>query len=397
MIKNLIYFSLLILLFSCKKNDFFDWNKIGAPEVGHIQANSNNLLKFVLSANFISNGYDKDAKIGFIISKNNSNPNFILNDSIIYLNENKIGYRQIELFWTNTSGLYCKAFSINKIDTAYSQSLLISWPGNSSNLPKVETIIPTEIEFYHATCGSLVINDGGIPLKRFGVLISTNNQPNITNSTYILESTSSNQVLEIINNLNDNTLYFARGFAENLAGLTYADSIYSFHTKRFYEIGEQGPAGGIIFYNKLDNIGGWNFMECHFSEINIMLPWSINSNLQTNLQTQIGTGLSNTQNIVNVFGQSGSNYAANYCYSFNYNGYSNWFLPSRDELTLIYKNLMLVGLGGFQNGQKYWSSSNDEYFGQNAWCQQMQNNSVLVNPNSENKTTVHKFRPVRCF
>ncbi|GHV10498.1 hypothetical protein FACS189491_00040 [Spirochaetia bacterium] len=44
------------------------------------------------------------------------------------------------------------------------------------------------------------------------------------------------------------------------------------------------------------------------------------------------------------------------CASFNYDGYTDWFLPSLDELDLMYKNLAMKGLGGF-TGDWYWSSS----------------------------------------
>ena len=61
-------------------------------------------------------------------------------------------------------------------------------------------------------------------------------------------------------------------------------------------------------------------------------------------------------------GQSGR--AAQLCTELNFNGFSDWFLPSRDELNLIYENLFKVGLGDFNKeelnseyGSVYWSSS----------------------------------------
>jgi hypothetical protein len=50
----------------------------------------------------------------------------------------------------------------------------------------------------------------------------------------------------------------------------------------------------------------------------------------------------------------------------NFGGFNDWFLPSKDELDLMYKNLKVKGLGDFASSF-YWSSSegsNDE-----AWQQ----------------------------
>ena len=46
------------------------------------------------------------------------------------------------------------------------------------------------------------------------------------------------------------------------------------------------------------------------------------------------------------------------------NGYSDWRLPSKEELGFIYKNLHKAGLGGFQAAY-YWSSTENSAYG--AW------------------------------
>jgi hypothetical protein len=71
----------------------------------------------------------------------------------------------------------------------------------------------------------------------------------------------------------------------------------------------------------------------------------------------VGSGKRNTELIVERLTQWGeSGRAAQLCASLNFNGYKDWFIPSKDELDLMYKNLKRKGLGSL-NGSYYWSSS----------------------------------------
>ena len=68
--------------------------------------------------------------------------------------------------------------------------------------------------------------------------------------------------------------------------------------------------------------------------------------------TALGTGNANTNGIVKIQGTASC--AARLCADLEINGYSDWFLPSRDELTMLYLNR--VAISGFASGI-YWSSS----------------------------------------
>jgi hypothetical protein len=48
--------------------------------------------------------------------------------------------------------------------------------------------------------------------------------------------------------------------------------------------------------------------------------------------------------------------AAKICYDLVLNDYSDWFLPSKDELNLMYQNLKVNGICDF-SASLYWSSS----------------------------------------
>ena len=78
--------------------------------------------------------------------------------------------------------------------------------------------------------------------------------------------------------------------------------------------------------------------------------------------TAIGTGNQNTIDI--VAGCSDFNFAAKYCADLTEGGYSDWYLPSKDELNKLYLNR--TAIGGFSGGV-YWSSS--EVSRTNAWYQ----------------------------
>ncbi|TLU82499.1 MAG: DUF1566 domain-containing protein [Chlorobium sp.] len=79
----------------------------------------------------------------------------------------------------------------------------------------------------------------------------------------------------------------------------------------------------------------------------------------------LGAGFENTSIIILHHG--GGSYAAKLCQDLVLNGYSDWYLPSKDELNILYLNKDAVG--GFV-GSYYWSSSEssagsawDQYFG----------------------------------
>jgi hypothetical protein len=104
--------------------------------------------------------------------------------------------------------------------------------------------------------------------------------------------------------------------------------------------------------------------------------------------TAIGTGAGNTAMIVAYCSQSGI--AARICSALVLNGYSDWFLPSKDELNLMYQNLNQAGLGSFANDW-YWSSTENN--SSNAWLQNFSDGGQVSGSKGANKYV----RAVRVF
>lgn len=71
-------------------------------------------------------------------------------------------------------------------------------------------------------------------------------------------------------------------------------------------------------------------------------------------------------------------------------GYSDWFLPSKDELELMYQHLKKNNVGGFADSY-YWSSSESGAY--NAWDQHFSN----VLQYGEERYSEDRVRPVRAF
>ena len=129
-------------------------------------------------------------------------------------------------------------------------------------------------------------------------------------------------------------------------------------------------AGGIIFY--LDASGQHGLVAAlndqdYLGDFN--RTWGCVGTTIGGTSIAVGSGQANTTEIINECGEVGI--AARICddYSVTANGvfYDDWFLPSKDELHLMYSNLWLagnIGLGGFVYSV-YWSSS--EFSNNTAW------------------------------
>lgn len=191
---------------------------------------------------------------------------------------------------------------------------------------------------------STQINQGSNYAKRFSAgytWISTESH-GITHGFSVRCMRAANNDCGII--INDDSI--CQGQQVTLNANINSDTITAF------SIGDTGPAGGVIFYDKGNNNNGWRYLEAATSDLD-QATWGCNGVvLQNTNGIAIGTGLENTNNIVAQCAEN--SIAAKLCFDFTSNGYDDWFLPSRDELFQLYSNRTMVG--GF-NPSGYWTST----------------------------------------
>jgi hypothetical protein len=196
------------------------------------------------------------------------------------------------------------------------------------------------------------------------------------------------------------------GVGYTITGCTQLLSVpYALHAKTAEVVGTcnlkigDSHEGGIIFY--LDG-SGCHGLVAAASDQSTGIQWYNGSFTNTTAYgSGTGAGWGNTSMI--VFNQGAGAYAAKICYDLNEGGYSDWYLPSRYELDLMWHNLADSDGDGTNSGPAdpnntggfaadwYWSST--EFDGSNAWGQYFSDGDQYDN----DKTDFGYVRAVRAF
>ena len=144
-----------------------------------------------------------------------------------------------------------------------------------------------------------------------------------------------------------------------------------------YKVGDKGPSGGYIFYDcDADNtedggagedglkssVCGWRYLEAAPSDATTVegstttdFPSWGPDGKNYGTETGIGKGKSNTELILE---ETGDFPAFNACAEYGKDTkYTDWFLPSKDELNLMYTVLKVEKKTGSFAAEWYWSSS----------------------------------------
>lgn len=139
--------------------------------------------------------------------------------------------------------------------------------------------------------------------------------------------------------------------------------------EKTYKVGDSGPANGLVFFDKGEVLDGWRYLEVAPAKAEVSLQWGGFASVVGETSPAQGQGKNNTNLIVSSLANTQQrNYAAKYCEDLSLNGYDDWFLPSQDELDLLYWQLVSKDIGDFKGlGFGYWSST--EYDETQAWGQ----------------------------
>jgi DUF1680 family protein len=129
-----------------------------------------------------------------------------------------------------------------------------------------------------------------------------------------------------------------------------------------YAMGDIGPAGGFIFYENPNYAAdGWRYLEAAPFDQSEGAVWGCFRRAIAGARgTAVGTGKQNTLDMLAACTEPVT--AAQLCASLSVNGVRGWYLPSRDELVQMYRNLKAAGIGDFSDAGvvdnfTYWASS----------------------------------------
>jgi len=216
----------------------------------------------------------------------------------------------------------------------------------------------------------------------FGTYSSTTIQSNVVAGTY---SSS-------ITGLVSSTTYYAKSFIINKAGTSYGNVVNFTTTSPPPPAIGDNYGGGKVFYVFQPGDPGYVAGQYHgliAATSDIVTGYKVWGCYGTprGVSTALGTGAANTTKI-QACGEF--QFAAKLALAVRDGGYSDWYLPSIDELNLLYLNRSLVG--GFVSGQ-YWSSSEGNPAYAYAYYQDFSNGSQAW----EDKNGQRNVRAIRSF
>ena len=265
---------------------------------------------------------------------------------------------------SNGTTYFVRAFATNSVGTSYGPEISFATPSTAT----MSSTITSTITSASAVLGGALSSTGNATTT-VGILYSTASNFGTYSTTTINTNASVGTYTTSVTGLTQLTTYFAKTYATNIVGTTYGPTINFTTPVAPIAVGDF-YGGGMVFYIFQPADQGYVANETHgliaaTVDQSTGIRW-YNSNRGNETTgataTAIGTGKSNTDKIINVQQGSLSWYAAGVARDYKGGGYTDWYLPSRDEIILLWQQRSRFS--GFSTGY-YWTSSESSL--EDAW------------------------------
>tara|TARA_B110000285_G_scaffold118929_1_gene134712 strand:- start:1007 stop:2380 length:1374 start_codon:yes stop_codon:yes gene_type:complete len=304
-------------------------------------------------------------------------------------------------------------------DSSTSSWIVSTGNNNSTNIEIITGEINNITPFGASTSG-VITSDGGSSITAKGIVWDTSPDPGTDLNSQTYEGTGASSFTSNLTGLIQSTNYYYRAYATNSLGTSYGITftfltgeatlqerldngetpyqIYLSDDSLLDDLYGLNYQGGLIFYLNITN--GTGMVSAPSNQGSAQ--WGCYGTYIANASNpNIGAGNYNTDLILELCDQTGI--AAEICANLNLNGFDDWYLPSKDELNLMYNNLHLYGFGNFvmdfnnPMNSWYWSSTDGESNGEAAWVQSFYDEGYQATYDVGIKTFDNNIRAVRGF
>ena len=255
-------------------------------------------------------------------------------------------------------------------------------------VPTISTKAISSITGSRAMSGGVAAFPGGTSISARGVCWATKTAPTLADNK-TTDSLGIGSFTSAITGLTANTTYFVRAYASYAQGTVYGNEL-SFKTTD-YSIGDAYQCGIIAYVFQSGDpgyiAGAFHGLIAAPSDQSLGSAWGCDLTAIAGADgTALGTGNQNTIDI--QAGCATAGIAARLCGSFVLGAYSDWYLPSKDELNKLYLNK--AAIGGFSNNAYWTSSESDAGF---SFVSYFNNGTQGIN----SKSTTNSVRAIRTF